>query len=236
MSSADLYPSQDSLPVHWEMRIDPRTGLPYYLNHQEQFTTWDDPRLVDSPRSMLNNMGSMLRPSSTLDRVRQKSAEPRASSNTFLSTPSHDYYAQSLPRRRPTSSHQSHSMMRRPFGDEWFGRFRDMDDDFFGSGWPFKSHTIQRQHPARAQSVQPESMRTRTMPQQRAEDDSCQRAANSADNRYQGEHYITPTQYKKRNRQLHPFNNNSTDQGMATGFPVQSHEDAKPTDVSTLVT
>ena len=61
MSSIDLQQGQESLPEHWEMRIDPRTGLPYYLNHVDQFTTWDDPRLVENPRGMLNNMGSMLR-------------------------------------------------------------------------------------------------------------------------------------------------------------------------------
>jgi len=32
------------LPEHWEMKIDPFTGWPFFVDHVHQLTTWDDPR------------------------------------------------------------------------------------------------------------------------------------------------------------------------------------------------
>eukprot|EP00052_Salpingoeca_macrocollata_P017135 m.138842 g.138842 ORF g.138842 m.138842 type:complete len:1065 (-) comp20285_c0_seq3:49-3243(-) len=32
------------LPAHWEKKLDPKTGRPYYKNHQTRETTWVDPR------------------------------------------------------------------------------------------------------------------------------------------------------------------------------------------------
>uniref|UniRef100_A0A914UUI6 WW domain-containing protein n=1 Tax=Plectus sambesii TaxID=2011161 RepID=A0A914UUI6_9BILA len=36
-----------ALPSGWEQRADNRTGKIYYVNHVEQITQWDDPRLTD---------------------------------------------------------------------------------------------------------------------------------------------------------------------------------------------
>ncbi|XP_077532032.1 uncharacterized protein LOC144144453 [Haemaphysalis longicornis] len=35
----------ETLPSGWECRFDPRTGRNYFINHREQTTTWEDPRL-----------------------------------------------------------------------------------------------------------------------------------------------------------------------------------------------
>lgn len=199
------------LPEHWEMRIDTRTGLPYYLNHFDQYTTWDDPRLVSAPRGMLNHMGSMLRPEPT-QRRRQASVEPSSSSNRYFSPMKQDEcYTQSLPRR--AWSPQPQPTSRRPFMDDWFGNgFKqfDTEGEFFEPSWPFKSHTIQRQHPSRAQSMQPTSAQVPFNPAREAHQEGRgfplpvrperRQPHDETDNRYEGEHYIIPTQYKRKNQ------------------------------------
>lgn len=200
------------LPDNWEMRIDPRTGLPYYLNHQDQYTTWDDPRVVSQPRGMINNFGPMLQ-AQKHQRPRQASVEPSSSSNRYFTAPAQqeDYYTQSLPRR--VNHPQPQQAFRRPFMDDWLGNgFKQFNTDFFGPEWPFTAHTIQRQNPARAQSVQPTSSQPHDDPRQQFQQDSrgfpipvrpepqqhCQRDV--PDSRYEGEHYIIPTQYKRGNQ------------------------------------
>ena len=39
-------PRQDSrpLPAGWEMRVDRATGWPFFIDHNNQSTTWQDPR------------------------------------------------------------------------------------------------------------------------------------------------------------------------------------------------
>ena len=32
------------LPLHWEMKMDPITGWPFFVDHANRRTTWDDPR------------------------------------------------------------------------------------------------------------------------------------------------------------------------------------------------
>ena len=32
------------LPQGWEMRVDPNTGWPFFIDHNNQSTTWTDPR------------------------------------------------------------------------------------------------------------------------------------------------------------------------------------------------
>lgn len=34
------------LPPNWEQRIDSRTNWPYYVDHKNQITQWEDPRLT----------------------------------------------------------------------------------------------------------------------------------------------------------------------------------------------
>lgn len=35
------------LPPYWEMKIDPRTGWPFFVDHGSRKTTWDDPRYYE---------------------------------------------------------------------------------------------------------------------------------------------------------------------------------------------
>merc|ERR1712047_144558 len=37
-------PSNDGLPPGWEMMIDRSTGWPFFVDHNTQSTTWQDPR------------------------------------------------------------------------------------------------------------------------------------------------------------------------------------------------
>ena len=39
----DIY-SKDDLPENWEVLTDSATGWPYFANHKEKITTWEDPR------------------------------------------------------------------------------------------------------------------------------------------------------------------------------------------------
>lgn len=34
----------DPLPLGWEVKIDPQTGWPFFVNHNNRTTTWNDPR------------------------------------------------------------------------------------------------------------------------------------------------------------------------------------------------
>ncbi|CAD5115061.1 DgyrCDS4077 [Dimorphilus gyrociliatus] len=40
--------NNEPLPPGWQMMIDQRTGWPFYINHNDQTTTWEDPRLRKS--------------------------------------------------------------------------------------------------------------------------------------------------------------------------------------------
>ncbi|EDO35395.1 predicted protein [Nematostella vectensis] len=51
------YEESNQLPPGWEMRTSP-TGQPYFMNHYEQITTWQDPRKSQST-SNLNNSNSL---------------------------------------------------------------------------------------------------------------------------------------------------------------------------------
>lgn len=34
----------DPLPLGWEVKIDPHTGWPFFVDHNNRTTTWNDPR------------------------------------------------------------------------------------------------------------------------------------------------------------------------------------------------
>lgn len=36
----------DPLPLGWEVKIDPQTGWPFFVDHNNRTTTWNDPRHV----------------------------------------------------------------------------------------------------------------------------------------------------------------------------------------------
>lgn len=45
--NAEIYP-QD-LPRGWEMKIDPRTNRPFFIDHVSRTTSWNDPREFKKP-------------------------------------------------------------------------------------------------------------------------------------------------------------------------------------------
>lgn len=36
--------TNDPLPPGWEIKIDPQTGWPFFVDHNNRITTWNDPR------------------------------------------------------------------------------------------------------------------------------------------------------------------------------------------------
>lgn len=38
---------REPLPPGWEVKIDPQTGWPFFVDHNSRTTTWNDPRLQD---------------------------------------------------------------------------------------------------------------------------------------------------------------------------------------------
>lgn len=36
---------REPLPAGWEVKIDPQTGWPFFVDHNSRTTTWSDPRL-----------------------------------------------------------------------------------------------------------------------------------------------------------------------------------------------
>lgn len=39
--------NNDPLPMGWEIKIDPQTGWPFFVDHNNRRTTWNDPRHHD---------------------------------------------------------------------------------------------------------------------------------------------------------------------------------------------
>ncbi|XP_071605639.1 BAG family molecular chaperone regulator 3 [Heliangelus exortis] len=57
MSAAAQHPpppqmegSAEPLPPGWEIKIDPQTGWPFFVDHNNRTTTWSDPRLREAPQ------------------------------------------------------------------------------------------------------------------------------------------------------------------------------------------
>ena len=46
------------LPTHWDVKLDPVTTWPFFIDHLHQFTTWQDPRYF---RFLLHSQYSQLR-------------------------------------------------------------------------------------------------------------------------------------------------------------------------------
>jgi len=44
--------SSEPLPPGWEMLIDATTGWPFFVDHNSQTTTWQDPRMKATPVSV----------------------------------------------------------------------------------------------------------------------------------------------------------------------------------------
>ncbi|XP_063818769.1 BAG family molecular chaperone regulator 3 isoform X2 [Pseudophryne corroboree] len=47
--------SSDPLPPGWEIKLDPQTGWPFFVNHNDRTTTWSDPRAQDKMNQTLAN-------------------------------------------------------------------------------------------------------------------------------------------------------------------------------------
>ncbi|XP_067950771.1 BAG family molecular chaperone regulator 3-like [Watersipora subatra] len=187
-----------ALPRHWEMRMDDRTGMPYYLNHLKQFTTWDDPRIVEEPRGMLNNMGSMVR-----ERQRSISPQPstffrKANGDGSTTIPfNHHFFAssdpgfsQSLPRQRRNN--------RRTEDNQFQRKFDHQDDDFFNDDpWSIKFPTLRGRSQSPSFGCHP---RQGSVMQQRASQPSINIPINTEHDRNEigvKEHIIEPSQYKQ---------------------------------------
>ncbi|XP_053548634.1 BAG family molecular chaperone regulator 3 [Bombina bombina] len=41
-------PNSDPLPPGWEIKLDPQTGWPFFVDHNNRTTTWNDPRIQDN--------------------------------------------------------------------------------------------------------------------------------------------------------------------------------------------
>ena len=94
------------LPPNWEKRVDARTGWPYYVNHANQTTQWEDPRLevkaatqnpnnktndqVDIPINVQSSQLGSQSPSQKspqVTRERSPIAPERAANNSGSNTP-----------------------------------------------------------------------------------------------------------------------------------------------------
>lgn len=45
MASGSGAGDRDPLPPGWEIKIDPQTGWPFFVDHNSRTTTWNDPRV-----------------------------------------------------------------------------------------------------------------------------------------------------------------------------------------------
>lgn len=45
MASGNGAGDRDPLPPGWEIKIDPQTGWPFFVDHNSRTTTWNDPRV-----------------------------------------------------------------------------------------------------------------------------------------------------------------------------------------------
>lgn len=43
-SPVEMMATNDPLPPGWEIKIDPQTGWPFFVDHNNRTTTWNDPR------------------------------------------------------------------------------------------------------------------------------------------------------------------------------------------------
>ncbi|CAH2323270.1 BAG family molecular chaperone regulator 3 [Pelobates cultripes] len=46
-TQGSMIPSNEPLPPGWEIKLDPHTGWPFYVDHNSRSTTWSDPRMRD---------------------------------------------------------------------------------------------------------------------------------------------------------------------------------------------
>ncbi|KAM5131756.1 BAG family molecular chaperone regulator 3 isoform 2-T2 [Mantella aurantiaca] len=54
-SAMKSHVSGDPLPPGWEIKVDPNTGWPFFVDHNNRTTTWSDPRMYDKMNQMMAN-------------------------------------------------------------------------------------------------------------------------------------------------------------------------------------
>ena len=86
------------LPEHWEMKMDPFTGWPFFVDHANRHTTWNDPRFGYEPYSYHPFQGYGLR-------------HPSVYHDPFSRFPLHDGPSV-LPRRPPTARAPNNSRVK----------------------------------------------------------------------------------------------------------------------------
>ncbi|MGH0115876.1 UNVERIFIED_CONTAM: hypothetical protein FKN15_054232 [Acipenser sinensis] len=59
--------TNDALPPGWEIKIDPQTGWPFFVDHNNRTTTWNDPRHDLKEERQLSSNGPSLSPQSSQD-------------------------------------------------------------------------------------------------------------------------------------------------------------------------
>ncbi|XP_041124860.1 BAG family molecular chaperone regulator 3 [Polyodon spathula] len=59
--------TNDALPPGWEIKIDPQTGWPFFVDHNNRTTTWNDPRHNLKEERQLSSNGPSLSPQSSQD-------------------------------------------------------------------------------------------------------------------------------------------------------------------------
>ncbi|XP_026134254.1 BAG family molecular chaperone regulator 3-like [Carassius auratus] len=64
LSPVETMATNDPLPPGWEIKIDPQTGWPFFVDHNNRTTTWNDPR-HDTKKVFLN--GPSIAPESPQD-------------------------------------------------------------------------------------------------------------------------------------------------------------------------
>ena len=49
--------STSGLPAFWEMKVDPSSGKPFFIDHRNRVTTWQDPRITS--QNMVGKQGHL---------------------------------------------------------------------------------------------------------------------------------------------------------------------------------
>ena len=47
-------PGYPPLPQGWEMKVDPVSGKPFFIDHKTRTTSWEDPRVRQKPYPVSN--------------------------------------------------------------------------------------------------------------------------------------------------------------------------------------
>nr|UNY85513.1 Bcl-2-binding protein BIS variant 1 [Mus musculus] len=72
MASGNGASDRDPLPPGWEIKIDPQTGWPFFVDHNSRTTTWNDPRVPpEGPKDTASSANGPSRDGSRLLPIRE---------------------------------------------------------------------------------------------------------------------------------------------------------------------